>query len=54
VKLAEPGAIIRRLEIPHGRFVREIALSGPALKIAESQYHNGCLEVRLVPAEGLE
>ena len=53
VKLADRGAVIRRLEIPHGRFVREIALSGPALKIAESQYLNGCLEVRLVPAEGL-
>ena len=54
VKLPERGAVIRRLEIPHGRFVREIALSGAALKIAESQYLNGCLEVRLVPAEGLE
>ena len=41
-------AVIRRLEIPHGRFVRQIALSGGALKIAESRYINGCLEVRLV------
>jgi HSP20 family protein len=43
-------AVIRRLEIPHGRFVRQIALSGGALKIAESRYMNGCLEVRLVRA----
>jgi HSP20 family protein len=45
------NALIRRLEIPHGRFVRRIALAGPAMRIAESQYRNGCLEVRLVPAE---
>jgi len=51
VRLAERGALIRRLEIPHGRFVREIALSGPALRIADSLYVNGCLEVRLVRAE---
>ena len=54
LKLAERGALIRRLEIPHGRFVREIALSGPALRIAETQFLNGCLEVRLVRAEGTE
>ena len=51
VRLAERGALIRRLEIPHGRFVREIALPGPGLRIAESVYVNGCLEVRLVRAE---
>jgi HSP20 family protein len=54
VRLAERGAVIRRLEIPHGRSVREIALSGPALRIADSRYANGCLEVRLVRAEERE
>jgi HSP20 family molecular chaperone IbpA len=54
LKRAERGALIRRLEIPHGRFVREIALSGPPLRIAESQLVNGCLEVSLVRAEGTE
>jgi len=44
------GALIRRLEIPHGRFVRRVALTGPT-RIAESRCLNGCLEVRLVPAE---
>jgi hypothetical protein len=44
--------MIRRLEIPHGRFVRQIALSGPAVEIADSRYLNGCLEVRLAWAEG--
>jgi len=52
VKLPEAGALIRRLEIPHGRFVREIALSGPALTIADSRYLNGCLEVHLVRSQG--
>jgi HSP20 family protein len=46
-------ATIRRLEIPHGRFVRRIALSGPALQVADTRYLNGCLEVRLVWAEGM-
>ena len=54
VRLAERGAVIRRLEIPHGRFVREIAVSGPALRIADSTYVNGCLEVRLVRASERE
>lgn len=53
VGVVEPNALIRRLEIPHGRFVRQIALSGPALQVAESRYHNGCLEVRLLHAEGV-
>ena len=51
VRLAERGARIRRLEIPHGRFVREIALSGPPLRIAESHVVDGCLEVHLVHME---
>jgi len=54
VKPADRSALIRRLEIPHGRFVREIALSGPPLRIAESHCLNGCLEVRLARAEGTE
>ena len=47
VRLAHRNALIRRLEIPHGRFLRRIALSGAPLRIAESTYVNGCLEVRL-------
>jgi len=54
VKHTGAGTIIRRLEIPHGRFVRQIALSGPPLRIADSKYLNGCLEVRLVRAQGSE
>jgi HSP20 family protein len=53
LSLAGRGALIRRLEIPHGRFVRRVALAEPT-RIAESQYRNGCLEVRLVPAESRE
>jgi len=43
---------IRRLELPHGRFVRQISLSGPPLQVADSRYLNGCLEVRLVWSQG--
>lgn len=44
-------AIVRRLEIPHGRFVRRIALAGARLRLTESRYQNGCLEVRLSRAD---
>ncbi len=54
VRLPNARAVIRRLEIPHGRFVREVALSGPPLRIADSHYVNGCLEVQLVRAHHSE
>ena len=47
LKLGSAGAVIRRLEIPHGRFIRRIALAGTPLKLTASRYENGCLEVRL-------
>jgi HSP20 family protein len=47
---APRDALLRRLEIPHGRFVRQVALNGE-LRVAQSHYVNGCLEVRLVRAE---
>lgn len=47
LKLAHPDAVIRRLEIPHGRFFRRIPLGGVPLKLTASRYENGCLEVRL-------
>lgn len=50
VRLAHRSASIRRLEIPHGRFVRHISLGGAPLRIVESVYVNGCLEVRLAKA----
>jgi HSP20 family molecular chaperone IbpA len=54
VAVRDRDTLIRRLEIPHGRFLRQIALSGPALRVADSRCTNGCLEVRLVRAEGVE
>jgi HSP20 family molecular chaperone IbpA len=54
LKLAHPEAVIRRLEIPHGRFFRRIPLAGVPLKLEASRYEHGCLEVRLtrgVPQE---
>ena len=52
LKLAHPDAVIRRLEIPHGRFFRRIPLAGVPLKLAATRYENGCLEVRLTRDAG--
>ena len=38
--------VIRRLEIPHGHFVRGVPLPG-RMQVAETRYVNGLLEVRL-------
>ena len=38
--------VVRRLEIPHGHFVRRIPLPG-RMQVAETNHVNGCLEVRL-------
>jgi HSP20 family protein len=44
--LSNRDSVIRRLEIPHGLFVRRVPLPG-RMKVAETRYVNGCLEVRL-------
>jgi HSP20 family protein len=44
---AQADAVIRRLEIPHGRFQRHIQLPGVALQLAESRLSGGCLYVTL-------
>jgi hypothetical protein len=36
VAVRERDTLIQRLEIPHGRFLRQIALSGAALRVADS------------------
>jgi HSP20 family protein len=51
LKSPRRNAVIRRLEIPHGRFIRRIALAGPPLEITSSRYQDGCLEVNLVRAQ---
>jgi len=41
-------ALLRQLEIPHGRFVRRLSLAGGArLELTESRYQDGCLQVTL-------
>jgi HSP20 family protein len=47
-RLGTEDSVVRRMEIPHGRFMRRIALAGARLRLGESRYLNGCLEVRLV------
>ncbi|HEY1892239.1 MAG TPA: Hsp20/alpha crystallin family protein [Steroidobacteraceae bacterium] len=54
LKLGSADAVIRRLEIPYGRFLRRIPLAGVALELAGSRYENGCLEVRLTRAVAQE
>jgi HSP20 family protein len=49
-RLGNSDSIVRRLEIPHGRFFRRIALTGARFRLGDTRYVNGCLEVRLVPA----
>jgi HSP20 family molecular chaperone IbpA len=46
--LVHPRAAIRRVEIPHGRFVRQVPLPEPSFEIAGTQYRNGCLQVHLI------
>lgn len=47
--LSNRDSVIRRLEIPHGRFVRRVPLPG-RMKVVETRYVNGLLEVRLAAA----
>lgn len=49
-RLGSSNSVVRRMEIPHGRFVRRIALAGARLRVGDSRYVNGCLEVRLIRA----
>jgi HSP20 family molecular chaperone IbpA len=44
---AEARAVIRRLEIPHGRFERRIALPAGRYEVAQRELANGCLVLRL-------
>lgn len=42
-----PAAVIRRLEIPHGRFERRIDLPSSAYALEEVHASEGCLRLRL-------
>lgn len=44
---AEANAIIRRMEIPYGRFERHINLNGRSFEIRENSLTNGCLKLVL-------
>ena len=46
-RLGSPDSVVRRMEIPHGRFFRRIALAGTRFRLGDTRYQNGCLEVRL-------
>ncbi len=40
---AGSGSVIRRLEIPHGRFERRVVLNGGTLRLERRDFVNGCL-----------
>lgn len=42
------NAEIRRLEIPHGRFVRKLRLPSVSLALGDRGIENGCLFLRLI------
>jgi HSP20 family protein len=44
---AAPGAAIHRLEIPHGRFERQVALPAGRFEIDQSVLSHGCLSITL-------
>lgn len=46
--IVAPATVIQRIEIPHGRFFRRVALPEPSFEIAGTQYLNGCLQVHLM------
>jgi len=41
------GAVVHRLEIPYGRFERRVRLAGSRLKVAHSEFRDGCLMLGL-------
>jgi HSP20 family molecular chaperone IbpA len=51
---ASQAATIRRLEIPHGRFERRIALPAGEYRLSAKHLENGCLLVRLERSERKE
>ncbi len=48
---AQPG-VIRRFEIPYGRFIRRIELPMTRLEIRRQELANGCLELDLIKLGG--
>lgn len=44
---AETNCVIRRMEIPHGRFEKRINLKGGRFEICENTLANGCLKLVL-------
>jgi HSP20 family protein len=53
-RLGTPDSVVRRMEIPHGRFFRRIALAGVRFRLSDTHYLNGCLDVRLARVGAVE
>jgi HSP20 family protein len=49
------GSLVHRLEIPYGRFERQISFTGRRLQLSESELARGCLSLKFskqAPTEG--
>lgn len=40
------GSLVHRLEIPYGKFERQIAFPATRLRLSQSEYANGCLVLK--------
>jgi HSP20 family protein len=48
---ARDEALIRRLEIPYGRFERHLELTGDGLDLVQQELSNGCLALRFAKGD---
>jgi HSP20 family protein len=46
------GGLVHRLEIPYGRFERQITFPATRLRLGQSEFANGCLMLKFSKKEG--
>lgn len=44
------GAVIQRIEIPHGRFERRVRLTATRMQLVATEFTDGCLMIELTKA----
>jgi HSP20 family molecular chaperone IbpA len=48
------GSVVHRLEIPYGRFERQITFTGMRLQLGESELADGCLSLKFSKQPSME
>jgi HSP20 family molecular chaperone IbpA len=48
------GSLVHRLEIPYGRFERQISFTGRRLQLSESELARGCLSLKFSKQPSME